>query len=60
MSYQARCRHSPSDCLYICRLDNYEMTQYYLNNFKQLWNDENLLRDVTDEVADYISDLYKE
>ena len=40
--------------------DNYEMTKYYLNNFNQLWNDENLLKDVTDEVADYISDLYKE
>ena len=40
--------------------DNYEMTKYYLNNFNQLWNDENLLKDVTDEVVDYISDLYKE
>ena len=40
--------------------DNYEMTKYYLNWFDQLWNDENILKDVTDDVVDYISDLYKE
>lgn len=40
--------------------DNYEMTKYYLNWFNQLWNDENILTDVTNDVVDYISDLYKE
>lgn len=40
--------------------DNYEMTKYYLNNFKTLWNDSSLLNDVTSEVVEYISDLYKE
>jgi len=40
--------------------DNYEMTKYYLDNFKSLWNNEDLLKDVTDEVVEFISDLYKE
>ena len=40
--------------------DNYEMTKYYINSFKELWNNEKILKDVTDEVADFISDLYKE
>ena len=40
--------------------DNYEMTRYYLQSFKELWNNENILKDVTDEVVDFISDLYKE
>jgi len=40
--------------------DNYEMTKYYLQSFKDLWNNEAILKDVTDEVVDFISDLYKE
>lgn len=40
--------------------DNYDMTKYYLQSFKELWNNENILKDVTDEVVDFISDLYKE
>ena len=40
--------------------DNYEMTKYYLDNFKSLWNNEELLKDITDEVVEFISDLYKE
>lgn len=40
--------------------DNYEMTKYYLDNFKSLWNNEDLLKDITDEVVEFISDLYKE
>ncbi len=40
--------------------DNYEMTKYYLDSFDQLWRDEKNLKDVTDEVVDFISDLYKE
>lgn len=40
--------------------DNYEMTKYYLDSFNQLWKDEKNLKDVTDEVVDFISDLYKE
>lgn len=40
--------------------ENYEMTKYYLDSFNQLWNDEKNIKDVTDEVIDYISNLYKE
>lgn len=40
--------------------DNYEMTKYYLQAFKDLWNNDGILKDVTDEVVDFISDLYKE
>ena len=40
--------------------DNYEMTKYYLQSFKELWNNDKILKDVTDEVVDFISDLYKE
>lgn len=40
--------------------DNYEMSKYYLQSFKELWNNEKILKDVTDEVVDFISDLYKE
>lgn len=40
--------------------DNYEMTKYYLQSFNELWNNDNILKDVTDEVVDFISDLYKE
>jgi len=40
--------------------DNYEMTKFYLDNFKSLWNNEELLKDITDEVVEFISNLYKE
>lgn len=40
--------------------DNYEMSKYYLNSFNELWNSKEMLEDVTDDVVEYISDLYKE
>ena len=40
--------------------DNYEITKGYLSSFNEIWNNEDLLKDVTDDVVDYISDLYKE
>lgn len=40
--------------------DNYEMTKYYLQSFMELWNNKKVLKDVTDDVIDFISDLYKE
>ena len=40
--------------------DNYEITKGYLSSFNEIWNNEELLKDVTDDVVDYISDLYKE
>lgn len=44
----------------ILKTDDYETTRQYLQNFDEIWNDETLLKDVTDEVAGYIADLYKE
>lgn len=40
--------------------ENYDITKGYLNSFNEIWNNEEILKDVTDEVVDYISDLYKE
>jgi hypothetical protein len=40
--------------------DNPEFTKKYLDSFNEMWNNEALLKDVTDEVVEYISDLYKE
>lgn len=40
--------------------DNYETTKFYLKSFEKLWNNKNQFKDVTDEVVDFINDLYKE
>ncbi len=40
--------------------DNYEMSKYYLKSFGELWNDQKNFKDVTEEVINYITDLYKE
>ena len=40
--------------------DNYEMTKFYINSFDELWSDERNFKSVTNEVIDFISDLYKE
>ena len=40
--------------------DNYEFTMKYLDSFEQIWNDNKHLKDVTNEVIDFMSDLYKE
>lgn len=45
----------------ITKLDNeYEITRNYVASFEQIWNDEKQLKDVTDEVIEFMSDLYKE
>ncbi len=44
----------------IIKNDEYEYTKEFLKSFKDVWNDEETLKDVTDEVADYIANLYKE
>ena len=45
----------------ITKIDkNYDFTKGYLDSFNQMWNNEEILKDITDEVVDYISDLYKE
>lgn len=40
--------------------DNYEFTKSYIDSFEQIWNDDKHLKDVTNEVIDFMSDLYKE
>lgn len=40
--------------------DNYEITRSYLDTFEQIWNNDKYLKDVTNEVIDFMSDLYRE
>lgn len=44
----------------IVKTDDYETTRKFLQSFDEIWDNEKILRDVTNEVADYIADLYKE
>jgi SNF2 family DNA or RNA helicase len=44
----------------IIKTDDFETTKQYLQNFDEIWNDEDVLKDVTEEVTSYIADLYKE
>lgn len=46
-----------SQCI---KSDDYDMTKEFLKSFDAVWNDEKLLNDVTQEVVEYIADLYKE
>ena len=39
--------------------DNYKFTKSYIDSFEQIWNDEKHLKDVTNDVIDFMSDLYK-
>ncbi|HPF82832.1 MAG TPA: helicase-related protein [Bacilli bacterium] len=40
--------------------DDYEMTKFYMKSFEELWNDETNFKDITKDVINFISDLYKE
>ncbi len=42
------------------KIDEYEMTKNFLDTFEEVWNDTNTLQDITQEVEEYISNLYKE
>ena len=45
----------------VTKLDiEYEITKNSITSFEQIWNDEKQLKDVTDEVIEFMSDLYKE
>lgn len=44
----------------IIKSDDYEMTKQFIVNFDEVWNDEEALKDVTQEVTEYIANLYKE
>ena len=40
--------------------NNYEMSRYYINSFNEIWKEQKNLLDITDEVINFINDLYKE
>jgi len=44
----------------IIKTDDFETTKQYLQNFNEIWNNKEILKNITDEVTDYIADLYKE
>ncbi len=44
----------------IIKTDDYETTKQYLQTFEEIWQDDRILKDVTDEVNEYITNLYKE
>ena len=45
---------------YVMKTDEIQTTKEFIKNFDEVWNDENTLKDITEEVVNYISDLYKE
>ncbi len=44
----------------IVKTDDYEATKQYIQNFEEIWSDESVLQDVTNDVVGYIANLYKE
>jgi len=44
----------------ITKMEDTATTQNFLTNFDNVWNDKELLEDITDEVVSYINNLYKE
>ena len=44
----------------IVRIDEGENVKQYLKSFNDMWENKDILKDVTDDVVEYISNLYKE
>ncbi len=44
----------------VIKLDDYETTKEFIKSFDEIWKDNYTLKDITEEVVDYISNLYKE
>jgi len=44
----------------VMKSDDFSTTQEFIKNFEDVWNDKDTLEDVTKDVSDYISNLYKE
>ena len=45
----------------VIKLDNnVDETRKFVNSFNEMWNDEIQLKNITDEVTNFITDLYKE
>ena len=45
---------------HILKTDEFELTNDFIKQFDSVWKDEQALEDITQEVVDYISNLYKE
>ncbi|RLA73257.1 MAG: ATP-dependent helicase, partial [Epsilonproteobacteria bacterium] len=45
---------------FINKIEDTATTKQYLDTFNNVWNDKNLLKDITDDVVSYINNLYKE
>jgi len=44
----------------VMKIDDFGTTKEFIKNFDEVWNDEKAVKDITQEVIDYISNLYKE
>jgi superfamily II DNA or RNA helicase len=44
----------------VTRFEDFSTTEAFLKHFDDVWNDKNILKDVTQEVSSYIDNLYKE
>lgn len=44
----------------VIKIDDLPSTQNFLREFNEVWQDEETLKDITDEVLEYIANLYKE
>lgn len=44
----------------VTKIDDYSATKTYLDLFEQVWNDDDKMEDITEEVVEYISTVYKE
>ena len=44
----------------INKIDDSSATKEFLSNFDNVWRDETILKDITDDVVSYIDNLYKE
>lgn len=44
----------------VIKSDDYSVTKTYFDLFEQVWNDDNKMEDITTEVVEYISTVYKE
>ena len=42
------------------KITEFTQTSYYIQNFNEMWQDRSKFTDVTENVADFISNLYKE
>ncbi|MBP7806695.1 DEAD/DEAH box helicase family protein, partial [Candidatus Gracilibacteria bacterium] len=44
----------------VIKTDDYDMTKEFIKSFEEVRKDEHALQDITNEVVDYIANLYKE